>query len=115
LLYNTNKNPPFINLISTAIPSSYVGSGANDVTINTISFSFSSYDGGLPFVSASTLQCCLVVRGPGLFLTSCCAANFTSSTVLRLTQYQFLVNGNNPIGSAGYLTGLIPRQILMIK
>jgi hypothetical protein len=115
LLYNTNKNPPFIRLITTGIPSSYTGSATNDTTINTISFSFTAYDGGLPFVSASTLQSCAILAGPGLFLTSCCAANFTSSTSLRLSQYQFFIAGSNPIGASGFTSGQIPRTILMIK
>lgn len=115
VIYNTNKNPPFIRSIQTAIPSSYTPTFANNITVSNLSFSFSAYDGGLPFVSASTLQSFAIVAGPGIFLSYSCAANFTSSTNLRMAQYEYQVSGSNPIGATGFLSGQVPRQILMIR
>ena len=120
-LYTTQKNPPFIQDIQTALLSTDPVPAVSDlplgnpVLLRNLTTSVVSYDGGRPFVSAFTFTLADWIAGSAWQQPVSLGGNWSNSTTLGIYWYTTARSGSNPASSSPNQTGQWPRDIIFIK
>jgi hypothetical protein len=115
ILYNTDKNPPFIRSFQTAMQSSEMPTGITNTIIKTLTVPVTAYDGGLPFILASMLQTAQIVSGPAVFASYALTIRFATATQMELWRYIYQSAGSNLTGAVSFLTGQYPKTLIAIR
>lgn len=114
-MYSTATAPPFIRGFDVALPDDSSWSFTDDIFIKNVIFSFTAYDGGLPYVSAFTISNALMVQGPGIQLLYNLAMKWSNVDTCGMYWKEYHLNGSNPTGAVVYPVGERPRYVLASK
>lgn len=115
VIFSTNNLPPSIILYQTLVAAPPPSNRAGFSMPRTVNFSGQSDDGGLPFVSASTLSAALVEQvQTNIAPVSAIVVKYTSTTTAVFDLFAFANAG--VIGGPGsvFLLGCYPRELMLI-
>jgi hypothetical protein len=115
VIYDASKSFPLITQNSVALDSGDITSDAVERLLRTITHSSTAFDGGYPYVSATTFYTSHVLSGPGIFALYGTTGRFVSSTSLEIWTKQLGVAGSNPLGASIFQNGAKPRNVLFSR
>lgn len=117
ILYNTDKFPPFIRQIDTALVAAEgLTNILNDLNyIKSITTNMTAYDGGLPFILGATLAPAAIYTAPGMRIVQSVGITWPSTTQIDIYWKQTQRAGSNPINGSVFQLGQRPRKSILIR